>query len=514
MNSNRKILIERFHNNDRPLKYIKESGINEQGKHYIGRLEGPAADFLHPTRNGRKYVLRLWRNVEKSDDFKEGMETHTIFGEADHPEDRLETSIKEVAVCLRKFEIRESEGIVWCSFDILDTPNGRIIKELLDYGSKLGVSSRGSGEEIIEDGETIIDPDTYIFICFDVVIMPAVAKARPRRVESKQIDTKAKTLVESIQKEINQATSIQELNSIKSIIESQNIPGIDSLIESLNKQLSKLENGDEVSSKFVAELESLTRHIEELTTENENLKSRLSASETRVSSYKNLVSSMKANSRNMRRSITENHVVIKTLQDSILENVEQYNDYQNELDNLSSENRILERANRRLHESNKSLSDDITRLKSESRTNDLNKAKLLAESKRTSESEIKALKEQLESYKEDSSSKISKLEKQSESLERKCKKALVDNKNLLSKYVEAKAIGNGLSVESILDKLPKKYSISDIDNTVDSLVNRRDRMRKLPIDLEGKTISIIRENVSPYDKEQEQTIQILQGINK
>ena len=54
------ILIERTRS-DSPLKYIKESGINEQGKHYLGRLEGPAADLLNPTRNGRKYTVELWR---------------------------------------------------------------------------------------------------------------------------------------------------------------------------------------------------------------------------------------------------------------------------------------------------------------------------------------------------------------------------------------------------------------------------------------------------------------------
>ena len=510
--SKRKILIERFRNNDKPLNYIKESGVNEQGKHYIGRLEGVSADFLHPTRNDRKYVLRLWKNVEKSDDFKEGMETLTIFGEADHPEDRLETSIKEVAVCLRKFEIRESEGVVWCSFDILDTPNGRIVKELLDYGSKLGVSSRGSGEEIIENGETIIDPDTYIFICFDVVIMPAVAKARPKRVESRQLDIKSTTLVESIKKEINQATTIQELNSIKSIIESQNIPGIDSLIESLNIQLSKLENGDEVSSKLITELENLTRRISDLNTENESLRNKVSASDARISGYKRLINSMKSNSKSMRMAMRENHTTIKNLQDSVLENYNQYNDYQYELDSLRSQNRILERANRRLRSENQSLSENVSSLETKKRLVEERLSSKKDESINLLESQIKSMEIQMESMKNDSESEIGKLRKHSEFLENKFKETRSNNKQLLTKYVEARSAGCHLSIESVVNKLPKEYDTSDVDKVVNTLVEQRDRMKKLPIDLEGKSISIIRESESLYDEEQQQTIKILEGI--
>ena len=124
------------------MKYIPEEKTIG-GKRYLGTFEGIAAEFKKATRNGRLYNLRLWRNVEKDPDFKEAMDTLTCLGETDHPDERLETKIKEVAIVMTKFEIREQKGVVWCSFDILDTPNGRILKALLDYGCKIGVSSRG-----------------------------------------------------------------------------------------------------------------------------------------------------------------------------------------------------------------------------------------------------------------------------------------------------------------------------------------------------------------------------------
>ena len=240
------VLIERT----AALKYIKESGQRADGKHYLGKLAGIGADFTRPTRNGRKYPLELWRNVEQSDDFKEGMSTLTIFGEADHPETRIDTSIKEIAIVLTKFEIREMEGIVYTEFDILDTPNGRILKELLDYGSQIGVSSRGLGDEIERDGETIVDPETYVFYGFD-----AVVSARPAVVES------TNKLKDFMEQEIENATCVSELRSLQKIAESVRIPK--SVTEKIDEKIETL-GGDNISPLFESEIEKLVQENEEL----------------------------------------------------------------------------------------------------------------------------------------------------------------------------------------------------------------------------------------------------------
>lgn len=245
------VLIERT----AALKYIKESGQRADGKHYLGKLAGIGADFTRPTRNGRKYPLELWRNVEQSDDFKEGMSTLTIFGEADHPETRIDTSIKEIAIVLTKFEIREMEGIVYTEFDILDTPNGRILKELLDYGSQIGVSSRGLGDEIERDGETIVDPETYVFYGFDAVVMPAVVSARPAVVES------TNKLKDFMEQEIENATCVSELRSLQKIAESVRIPK--SVTEKIDEKIETL-GGDNISPLFESEIEKLVQENEEL----------------------------------------------------------------------------------------------------------------------------------------------------------------------------------------------------------------------------------------------------------
>ena len=63
------------------------------------------------------------------------LETKTIFGETDHPSDesgRIDTSIKEVAIVLTDYQIDRDSGYVNVQFDILDTPQGNILKSLLD----------------------------------------------------------------------------------------------------------------------------------------------------------------------------------------------------------------------------------------------------------------------------------------------------------------------------------------------------------------------------------------------
>ena len=60
---------------------------------------------------------------------------------------------------------------------VLDTPSGRILKDLVSSGVKLGISSRGLGS-VSESlsGETIVEDD-FQLICFDFVSEPSTPNA-------------------------------------------------------------------------------------------------------------------------------------------------------------------------------------------------------------------------------------------------------------------------------------------------------------------------------------------------
>ena len=118
----------------------------------LGQLKGPIAEWHDSTRNDRYYSRKLWEGVFNTPWVKEALRTKTLFGEADHPDDRLEPKLMKAAVVLTSYDINETDETVYGTFDILDTPSGRVLRTLSDYGCELGVSSRGRGRIVTRNG--------------------------------------------------------------------------------------------------------------------------------------------------------------------------------------------------------------------------------------------------------------------------------------------------------------------------------------------------------------------------
>jgi hypothetical protein len=55
---------------------------------------------------------------------------------------------------------------------ILDTPAGKVAKDLLKGGVKLGISSRGLGSTKQINGKTMVQED-FQLVCFDLVSEPS-----------------------------------------------------------------------------------------------------------------------------------------------------------------------------------------------------------------------------------------------------------------------------------------------------------------------------------------------------
>lgn len=238
-----KVLIETRMNS---LK-LNESKAPKKG--CLGRLEGVCADFKNPTRNGRIYPLKLWKKVFNDSLFKESLENKTLFGELDHPEDRFEPLISQACVVMTDYTIDEDAGLIYGGFDILDTPSGRILKNIVDYGSVVGVSSRGQGDIVETANGQQVDEDSYEFACFDVVSTPAVEKARQNVMESVK-HIKTQSFEESIKRQIEDAESVADLNIIRSVVRTSNLNDSDmgSLIESIEDKCVRLQKVGETIS--------------------------------------------------------------------------------------------------------------------------------------------------------------------------------------------------------------------------------------------------------------------------
>lgn len=161
------------------FEYVKLTPEEMKARGILGRLAGPCADFINPTRNGRGYSEQLWENVFNNPIMQEKIKHKVCFGELGHPAERTEIDIEKIAISLTEQPKKNDKGQLVAVFDILDTPNGRILKTLCDYGSTVGVSSRGQGDLITDaEGNEAVDPDTYECECWDVVLIPAVEEAR------------------------------------------------------------------------------------------------------------------------------------------------------------------------------------------------------------------------------------------------------------------------------------------------------------------------------------------------
>lgn len=199
-------MLESMNNTALEYKKLTPEEMAERG--ILGRLVGVCASFAAPTRNGRKYPEKLWENIFNSDIMKERIANGVCFGELGHPADREETDMEKICICMPEEPKKGPDGKLRAVFDILDTPNGRILKSLCDYGSTLGISSRGSGDlETDFDGQESVNPDTYNCEGFDIVLLPGVKDARLQYV-TESLDRKKhnKTLRQQLQESINNET--------------------------------------------------------------------------------------------------------------------------------------------------------------------------------------------------------------------------------------------------------------------------------------------------------------------
>lgn len=213
----------------------------QQNPSVLKTVKGIVADF-NPNRNGRVYPRELWERVINSEYTKEMMASKMLLGEADHPfDDRVEISIKEVSHAINKLWIENDK--VMAELDILNTTNGQKVATLIDYGSKIGVSSRGAGS-VTSDGS--VDPMDYQFFTFDIVCRPSVQAARIT--ESEEINAKPLTEGEianvlksyrNINEKIND--SIKD-NFYNYITESENKSVSTNIISKLLEESEKINN--------------------------------------------------------------------------------------------------------------------------------------------------------------------------------------------------------------------------------------------------------------------------------
>jgi len=110
---------------------------------------------------------------------KEAVSERRLVGELDHPTDSIIHFADASHVVTKLWwdgQVLMGEG------EILNTPNGKVLKALIDDGVKVGISSRGVGNgKVNEDGILVIG-ESYKLITFDAVADPSTFAAFQEKV--------------------------------------------------------------------------------------------------------------------------------------------------------------------------------------------------------------------------------------------------------------------------------------------------------------------------------------------
>ena len=136
----------------------REKRESANGVLYLsGRIQ--AADT--PNGNGRVYPKKVLEKEIKN--YMKIVKDNRATGELDHPEDAV-VNLKNVSHLM--VDIWWQGNDVMGKLKVLDTPSGRILKDLNAAGVKLGISSRGLGsvKENVNSGMAIVEEDFQLII--------------------------------------------------------------------------------------------------------------------------------------------------------------------------------------------------------------------------------------------------------------------------------------------------------------------------------------------------------------
>jgi len=159
----KKLLIETNTFKINPLQ-LTENVNKETGNLMV---EGILATAEVKNGNGRYYSKDLWNR--EMDKYNELIEQRRTMGELDHPESTV-INLKNVSHLISDYWW-DGDNVMG-KIEILPTPSGQILKELIKAGVTVGVSSRGMGS-LEQNGGVMEVQDDFELLCWDFVSTPS-----------------------------------------------------------------------------------------------------------------------------------------------------------------------------------------------------------------------------------------------------------------------------------------------------------------------------------------------------
>lgn len=147
---------------------IKESREKNGGKII---MKGILQKSETLNQNGRVYPRPILEREVRN--YQKFIKENRALGECDHPESSV-VELKKVSHIIR--EAYMDGDVCYGTVELLDTPCGKILQNLVEAGVTLGISSRGVGSTK-RDGDVQVVQDDFQLICWDVVAEPSTPQA-------------------------------------------------------------------------------------------------------------------------------------------------------------------------------------------------------------------------------------------------------------------------------------------------------------------------------------------------
>jgi hypothetical protein len=153
------------------VEYLAEAREDGKKDYFI---RGPFMQANIKNRNGRVYPAEVL-DKEVNRYVTENVQKNRAYGELGHPTsptinlDRVSHMIKELT--------RDGDNFIGKAKIMTETPMGQIVKNLMDEGASLGVSSRGMGSLKNKNGAAEVQNDFYLATAADIVADPSAPDA-------------------------------------------------------------------------------------------------------------------------------------------------------------------------------------------------------------------------------------------------------------------------------------------------------------------------------------------------
>ena len=187
---------------------VCQDRLTEEEKRYVadGGMILSGIMQMTETQNGNGRVYPHKTMVREVKNYQKLVQENRALGELDHPDDSV-INLKNASHMVT--EIWMDGQKVMGKMKILETPSGKILKELVNGGVTVGVSSRGMGSVSEQSGQTMVEDD-FQLICFDMVSEPSTPGAFMMR-EAKDLDvSQVFTKADRINRLLNEVLDEQE----------------------------------------------------------------------------------------------------------------------------------------------------------------------------------------------------------------------------------------------------------------------------------------------------------------